>query len=48
MEDDLDTPNALIALISLSEMAQQEHDPHKKNAMCAALHTGLEILGFKE
>lgn len=48
MEDDLDTPQALTALMILSEEAAHESDKAKKNDMCAALHTGLEILGFKE
>lgn len=48
MEDDLDTPSALTALIALSEKAKDETDPEKKNAMCAGLHAGLAILGFKE
>jgi cysteinyl-tRNA synthetase len=48
MEDDLYTPNALTALIDLAETAEKEVDLDRKNAMCAALHTGLEILGFKE
>lgn len=48
MEDDLDTPNALTALVTLSEMADKEENTEKKNEMCAALHAGLQILGFKE
>ncbi|MBP9719386.1 MAG: cysteine--tRNA ligase [Candidatus Levybacteria bacterium] len=48
MEDDLDTPNALNALLSLTKNAQNETNSEKKNAMCAALHAGLAILGFKD
>lgn len=48
MEDDLDTPNALVALIVLADQAEKEADIMKKNDMCSALHAGLEILGFKE
>lgn len=48
MENDLDTPNALTALMVLAEQAEKESDVRKKNEMCAALHAGLEILGFKE
>lgn len=47
MEDDLDTPSALKALIQLCERAEKERDCEKKDAMCAALHAGLDILGFK-
>jgi cysteinyl-tRNA synthetase len=48
MENDLDTPNALTALMVLAEQAEKESDVRKKNEMCAALHAGLDILGFKE
>jgi cysteinyl-tRNA synthetase len=48
MDDDLDTPNALISLMHLAENAQKQTDEHKKNDMCSALHEGLAILGFKE
>lgn len=47
MEDDLNTPRALEALIDLSEKAYGEIDADKKNDMCSALHVGLDILGFK-
>lgn len=48
MEDDLHTPKALDTLIELSQKAEKEKDLNTKNDMCAALHAGLEILGFKE
>lgn len=47
MENDMDTPKALEALIALSEKAEKEKNVEQKNEMCAGLHTGLAILGFK-
>lgn len=47
MEDDMNTPKALDALIDLSEKALHETNADRKNDMCAALHGALDILGFK-